>query len=150
MKTLITTFVIILVTSTLFAQDYATVDHSKIDTEYRRTTSKKTINRYSVSKLASEIYETSNFNYRNFLKDAEDSKKRYQIGTETYTKKELVKIFRKGARRSETVVEFEGYLTKINPQFLKGISEREAIDIFNKFRVGTFYAYIDSLPTGIL
>lgn len=149
MKALITIFALILFTSTLFAQDYVAVNNIEIETEYRRKSSKKTTTKSSVSILATEIYETSNFDYRKFLKDAEELKERYRIGSETFTKKELIKLFRKGTRRSETVIEFETYLLNINPQFLKGISKRESVAIFNKFREGTLHAYLDSLPNGI-
>ncbi|MDO1501630.1 hypothetical protein Q2T40_15960 [Winogradskyella maritima] len=149
MKTLITTIVTLLLTVTLTAQNYVAVNTSNFETDVRTVSTKKISKTKSVSALTLEIYETSNFEYRTFLKDAEDAKKRYQIGREIYTKKELVKIFRKGARRSENVIEFEEFLTDYNPKFLNNVSERETADIFTKFREGTLHAYLDKLPSGI-
>jgi hypothetical protein len=149
MKTLITTFAIILFTGSLLAQNYVAVNNNVIDTEFKKLPSKSVSKATSVSSFTTEIYGIASFQYRIFLKDAEDSKKYYQIGTEIYTKKELSKVFRKGAKRSENVIEFENYLTDINPIFLKDISKRETADIFTKFREGTLHAYLDSLPSGI-
>ncbi|WP_299130978.1 hypothetical protein [uncultured Winogradskyella sp.] len=149
MKTLITTIVTLLLTVTLTAQNHVAVNTLNYETDVRTVSTKKISEIESVSALTLEIYETSNFEYRNFLKDAEDSHKRYQIGQEIYTKKELVKIFRKGARRSENVIEFEEFLTDYNPKFLNNVSELETVDIFTKFREGTLHAYLDTLPSGI-
>lgn len=150
MKTLITTIATLLLTVNLTAQNYVAVNTSNYETDVRTVSTKKISKTKSVSALTLEIYETSNFEYRTFLKDAEDSKKRYKIGQEVYSKKELVKIFRKGAKRSENVIEFEEFLTDYNPDFLKNVSERESVDIYNKFREGTLHAYLDSLPSGII
>lgn len=150
MKTLITAFTVILFSSMSFAQTHVASHTIEMDTMYKSTSSKNTTKAASVSTLILEIYETSNFNYRTFLKNADASKAVYQINTETYTKKELTKIFRKGAKRNETVVEFEGYLNNMNPDFLKGISEKASVAVFNKFRKGTLHAYLDALPSDIL
>jgi hypothetical protein len=84
MKTLITIFALILFTSTLFAQDYVAINNIEIETEYRRKSSKKTTTKSSVSILATEIYETSNFDYRQFLKDAEELKETHKTIQKRY------------------------------------------------------------------
>lgn len=146
MKTIYTTTVTLLFSISLLSQNYVAVNDTGIETNsYTNKRSEVLSKTESIHNLTLEIYNDLNFDYQDFLEDSENSKTRYRVGNQNYSKKELIKIFRKGARRSENVFEFEKFLEGINPEFVPDISERESDAIYYKFREGTLHAYLDGL-----
>jgi hypothetical protein len=145
MKTLNTTIALLFFSITVFSQNYLVVNNSTTDNIYEKPRLRSIKKAKTIDSFTLEIYNNDDFDYRDFLSDSENSKVSYRIGTQSYTKKEIAKIFRKGARKSENIEEFEAYLNKINPKFVPNISERETEDIFTKFREGTLHAYLDEL-----
>ena len=149
MKTLIITTAILFFQSILFSQNYIVasnnVDNDRISFTRNRTISNSSVLAYM--SFTDEVNMDADFEYRDFLRDSKKSKKTYRIGTERYSKEELTKIFRKGARKSENSTDFETYLNAQNPKLVLSLSQNEIETLFQKFREGTFQAYLDSLPS---
>ena len=130
------------------SQNNVTVNNSGVDTNSSNSMKPKVLLKTpSFHKLIVEIYNAENFDYQDFLATSENSKMSYRVGNHSYSKKELAKVFRKAAKRSETVYEFEDHLNNINPQLILNLSDTKTIAIYRKFREGTFHAYVDELST---
>lgn len=152
MKTLIITSAILFFHVNLVSQNYIIASNTVDVQGLHFTKNKTTLNTLASAYLsfADEVTTKSNFEYRNFLRDSKKSNRTYLVGNKRYSKEELTKIFRKGARKSEDAKEFEVYLRKENPKLASLISQNEIEVLFHKFREGTLHAYLDSLPSSLI
>lgn len=148
MKTIYTTIALLFFSIGLQSQNYVAI-HTKVvdNNSFDDLKPRVFLKTKSINTLTLEIYNDQSFDYDQFLKDSENSITRYRAGNIIYTKRELIKIFRKGARKSENVLEFEKYLDGINSKIVPAISERESDAIFHKFREGRLHAYLDNLSS---
>jgi len=142
MKTIILTFALSMTFVTLNAQEY-TIVSNYLDTN------ENTTYKHSLSNFVSEVFSQETFKYREFLKESAVSKMNYKIGAHVFTKKELAKLMRKGARKSENLEAFENYLNDKNSKFTNYISREDLIQLFLTFRKGTLHQYLDDLASNL-
>jgi hypothetical protein len=137
MKNLILTFTLLAYSVSLSAQDYAVALNSD-----SRSASKieKGLNQFT-----SDILLNEEFKYRDFLRQSKTSKANFHSNGKTFTKKELTKLLRKSARSSGTYKEFQELLENTYPKFLRVLSDDEMHLLYERFRKGTFNAYIQNL-----
>lgn len=138
MKTPYITFFTILLTSTLLSQQYL-VSNTSTHYDGRHST--------SIPSFVVDVIDDTTFNYREFLDKNSDSQSLFRIGSERISKKELTKIFRKGSRKSESVEQFEGYLSNNYPRLSSQLSKMELKLLFEKFSQGTLNRYVNELPS---
>ena len=100
-----------------------------------------------LSSFTLEIIDNEAFKYRKFLNESKKSNDIYAVGDETYHKKELVKLLRKGGRTSKTVKQFINFLSRENYSLSKELSSVELELLYQKFRDGTLDEYLEELPS---
>ncbi len=149
MRTLLTTITFLIFATFSYSQTYIAANTSQLIDYNREYYSNTKPDHARTITFTGEILQKTDFNYTRLLEASENATTTYSIGNEIYRKKELLKVFRKGARRSENIAEFKHYLQDRNPKFLDQLSERDTEAIFDTFREGTLHAYIDNLPKHI-
>jgi len=139
MKNLISILVLITVSISLNAQDYAIVFPSTTRVE------SKNVNNNRLNDYASDVLLTKDFNYRDFLKSSKNSIVKFQINGKSITQSEFTKILRKGAKKSNSYIEFQQFLDSSYPQFSSVLSNGNKHLIYEKFNKGTFSSYFQDL-----
>lgn len=139
MKNLIPILVLITVSLSLNAQDYAMVFPASTKIE------SKNDNYTRLNDFASDVLLTKDFNYRDFLKSSKNSIVNFQLNGESFTKSEFTKILRKGAKKSDSYAEFQQFLNSSYPQFSSVLSNGNKHLIYEKFNKGTFNSYFQDL-----
>jgi|GEM_PF-5963874 len=143
MNYLYTTIALLLFSVSVTAQNFITVSN--------RVATPETISAsfHQISSFIFEIESEENFKYRAFLKEAKYSKKTYHISQERYTKRELVKLFRKAAIKADDGKEFRLLLTAENFNIANELSQEDMQSIFHLFRKDSLEKYLDDLSYGL-
>lgn len=100
-----------------------------------------------LSSFTLEVIDDDEFTYRDFLNKSKSSDDTYTIGKEKYSRRELTKLLRKGGRKSTTIKEFIGFLSKENYSLSKELERFELELLYSKFREGTLDKYLNELPS---
>ncbi len=141
MKTLFLTLALVVFSVSITAQGYTKISNTSLKTE----PSIAQIN--SSSNFTMDVLAKERFKYRDFLSKSRKSKENFQIGRKSYTKKQLVQLLRKNARKSVNQNEFNQFMIDENPQFTSYFSKEEMVLLYQKFREGTLNKYVDELAS---
>jgi len=101
----------------------------------------------SLSSFTTEIVTDKHFNYSTFLYESKKSKAIYRVANEQISKEQLVKIFRKGSRKSSNKDQFFNYLlTKYNSIYNQ-LSIEDLNMLYTNFKDKRVEMYLDELPS---
>ena len=130
---------ILLCTSNLTAQE---------DQRLAQTLDLKTLNgayrNGEVNQLISEIITDEDFKYRSALKKAKTNQKYYLIGRVKISETDLLKHFKKAARKSDSVAAFAGYFQNRNLDFITVLDQYVLEQLYNTLRQTTFNGFLDN------
>tara|TARA_R100000935_G_scaffold1772_3_gene5371 strand:- start:2130 stop:2549 length:420 start_codon:yes stop_codon:yes gene_type:complete len=135
MKNFILTFILLVYSVSLTAQDYAVVLNagSRIEKDS------------PLNKFTLDILSNKEFKYRDFLKQSKSSKVNFHLNGNTFTKTELTKLLRKSVRSAGSYKEFKPLFENTYPKFLRVLSDKDMTLLYEKFRKGTLNTYIQNL-----
>ncbi len=139
MKNLILTFILLVYSVSLTAQDYAVVLNA--DSRNGAKIEKDS----PLNKFTSDILSNKEFKYRDFLKQSKSSKVNFHLNGNTFTNTEFTKLLRKSARSAGSYKGFKQLLENTYPKFFRVLSDEEMHLLYQRFRKGTFNAYIQNL-----
>ncbi len=139
MKNLILTFILLVYSVSLTAQDYAVVLNA--DSRNGAKIEKDS----PLNKFTSDILSNKEFKYRDFLKQSKSSQLNFHLNGNTFTKTEFTKRLRKSARSAGSYKEFKQLLENTYSKFFRVLSDEEMHLLYERFRKGTFNAYIQNL-----
>jgi len=139
MKNLILTFIILVYSVSLTAQDYAVVlnadsrNEAKIEKDSR------------LNKFTSDILLNKDFKYRDFLKQSKSSKVNFRLNGNTLTEQQLTKFLRRNVRKAANYDEFQRFLETTSSQFDRILTREEMHLLYERFQGGTFSSYMKDL-----
>lgn len=103
------------------------------------------VNQHSLEKMVSKIVLNKNFKYRKALRKSKMSNKQFVFLNTTISEGEILKHFKRAARRSESVDEFIGYFYDRNLSFLMALDGNVIAGLYDTLRKTTFNGYLDEL-----
>jgi hypothetical protein len=146
MKTLFTISAILLLTFTGYAQqiEHEQIIHlDQVDLQVQKDKPEA----QTVYSIVREIEVEKDFDYREFLRMSRNENGNYILGVESFEKVELLKMLRKGARKSESVTEFKNYLDKTHPLLTINLEKSQLKTLYQKLRVQTLDEYLENWVT---
>lgn len=102
-------------------------------------------NQLTIEKMVSKIVLNKNFKYRKALRNSKLSDKQVVFLNASSSEEEILKHFKRAARRSESVDEFIGYFYDRNLSFLTSVDGNVIAALYDTFRKTTFNGYLDEL-----
>ena len=138
MKNLILTFIILVYSVSLTAQDYAVV----LNADSRNVTKIEVDS--ELKKYTSDILLNKGFNYRAFLKQTKNSKANFHFNGSILTEHQLTKLLRENVRKAANYTEFQQFL-QTSSQFNRVLKEREMQLLYERFKGGTINSYLQDL-----
>lgn len=102
-----------------------------------------TSNNPTIEKLISKIVLAENFKYRRTLKKARDSKRQYIFNERSISEVEVLKHYKKAARKSESSTQFINYFNDRNLAFLIETERSMVTTLYDNVRKTTFNGYLD-------
>jgi len=139
MKNLILTFIILVYSVSLTAQDYAVV----LNADSRNAAKIEKASR--LNKFTSDILLNKEFKYRDFLKQSKNSKNNFHLDGNTLTEHQLTKLLRKHVRKASSYEEFQRFLESTSSQFNRILTREEMHLLYERFQGGTFNSYMEDL-----
>mgnify|MGYP003109855567 FL=1 len=139
MKYVLSTIALLLISISVIAQNFITVSNSIATDEMVSSPS------HQISNFMVEVASENEFKYRNFLREAKNSEKIYEVGQDTFTKKELTKLLRRAAMKTNNLNEFKSFLATKNYSIANELSHQDMHSIFHLFRKNSFEKYLDDL-----
>ena len=139
MKNLILTFIILVYSVSLTAQDYAVV----LNADSRNGAKIEKGSR--LNKFTSDILLNKDFKYRDFLKQSKSSKINFHLNGNTLTEQQLTKLLRKHVRKAADYTEFQQFLENTSSQFNSVLTKEEMRLLYERFQGGTFTSYFEDL-----
>lgn len=100
-------------------------------------------NQHAFKKMVSKIVLNENFKYRKELKKSRLSKKQYIYSGTSVSETEILKHFKKAARRSDSVHEFISYFYDRNLPFLTSLDTDVISSLYDVIRKSTLNGYLD-------
>ncbi len=98
-----------------------------------------------ITSYSTKVISNENFKYRAFLRESRQSNEKFQIGQQHMSEKELTKLLRNCARKSNNPEEFKEYLMDSNPEFSNYFSDKQTQALYSKFKKGTLKQYVTDL-----
>lgn len=95
--------------------------------------------------LATQIAFRDDFKYRRELRKSRASKNRYHFSDTTISETEVLKHFKRAARKSESSGEFEGYFSERNLDFINTLDRKTVSGLYLSMRRYTLNGYLDGL-----
>lgn len=85
------------------------------------------------------------FRYRDAIRKAKKSSQQYEVSGTLISTKELLKIIKKGAHKSDNTEAFVLYLENRGLKFITTFDNQEKLKLYRVFRKYTFNGYLDRL-----
>lgn len=104
-------------------------------------------NQESFENLVCDIVLNENFQYRKTLKHSKASKKYYVFADKRISEVEILKYFKKAARKSESIQEFISYFYEKKINFMEFINHKDISALYKTFRKGTLNAYLQRIDS---
>lgn len=98
----------------------------------------------AVKNFVSDIISDTDFNYRKTLRESKSSQKYYTVGDVEITEANLLKQFKKAARKSDSPEAFTLYFKNINLNFVATLDQYVLEQLYNTIRQTTFYGFLDN------
>lgn len=95
--------------------------------------------------MVSKIILFENFKYREFLNESKVSDTYYNFSNNSISEVEILKHFKKAARRSESVDEFTSYFHDRNLSFIGMLDGNEISSLYTAIRKTSFNEYLNGL-----
>lgn len=99
----------------------------------------------SFKKMVSRIVTKTDFKYRKALRRAKDSQAHYVFSDKEISEVEILKHFKKAARKSESVAGFRNYFHDRQLSFIEVLNEKTVYNLYATFRATTFKGYLEEL-----
>ena len=96
----------------------------------------------ALKNFVSEIISDTDFNYRKTLKESKSSQKYYTEGDVEITEANLLKQFKKAARKSDSPEAFTLYFKNLNLNFVATLDQYAIEQLYNTIRQTTFYGFL--------
>ena len=111
------------------------VDLDTVNVNYKST---------AVNDFVSDIITDKDFKYRKALKESKSSNKYYRLGDVEITEANLLKHFKKAARKSDSAEAFALYFKNINLSFIAALDQYVIEQLYNTIRQTTFNGFLDN------
>jgi len=111
------------------------VDLDTVNVNYRST---------AVNDFVLEIITDKDFKYRKALKESKSSKRYYVVCDVEITEANLLKQFKKAARKSDSPEAFTLYFKNINLNFVAALDQYVIEQLYNTIRQTTFNGFLDN------
>ena len=98
---------------------------------------------YTIDKMISKIVSNENFKYRKTIRKARRSKRELIFNGQLISEVEVLKLFKKAARKSESVDEFINYFNDRNQILLIEIERSIIVNLYDNVRKTTLNGYLD-------
>ena len=146
-KLKIITIVILLFTVTsASSQDYAYVSTNEIKAiRSNRVNSNETLEAFTTYLLINSMTRGENFNYRQALRETRKNPTVISMGETNISSTELLKVFKRSARKTENSKAFKKLLHKKHGDLVKNLTEDQIDEIYTSFRSTTFNGLLDEL-----
>ena len=95
------------------------------------------------NQLVTKITSAKNFKYRKTLRNSKSINKEYYLDNVKISEADLLKHFKKAARKSESVEGFVSYFEKMDMGFLKLLDPYDLQQLYNVIRKTTFNGFLD-------
>lgn len=102
-------------------------------------------NHASFKKMVSTIVTRNDFKYRKALRRAKDSQAHYVFSGKEISEVEILKHFKKAARKAENVADFKRYFHDRQLSFIEVLNEKTVYNLYATFRATTFNGYLEEL-----
>ncbi|MEH6406920.1 MAG: hypothetical protein V7767_06555 [Leeuwenhoekiella sp.] len=100
-------------------------------------------NQQEFKNMVSKIVSNGNFRYRKTLRHSKAVNKQYKFSNVSISEVQILKHFKKAARRSESAEEFISYFQDRNLNFLDMLDGYAISSLYNTVRQTTFNGYMD-------
>jgi|SRR5690554_802434 len=99
----------------------------------------------SFKRMVSRIVTETDFKYRKALRRAKATGKRYVFSGKEISEVEILKHFKKAARKSDSADEFKNYFYDRELSFINVLSENTVNNLYATIRATTFNGYLEYL-----
>lgn len=99
----------------------------------------------SFKKMIFRIVTKTDFKYRKALRRAKDSQKHYVFSGKEISEVEILKHFKKAARKAENVADFKRYFHERQLSFIEVLNEKTVYNLYATIRATTFKGYLEEL-----
>lgn len=98
----------------------------------------------AVNRFVSDIITDKDFKYRKTLRKSKSSNKHYTLNDVEITEADLLKHFKKAARKSNSVAGFTQYFQNRNLSFIATLDQFVLEQLYNTIRQTTFNGFLDN------
>ena len=98
----------------------------------------------AVNRFVSDIITDKDFKYRKTLRKSKSSNKHYTLNDVEITEADLLKQFKKAARKSNSVAGFTQYFQNRNLSFIATLDQFVLEQLYNTIRQTTFNGFLDN------
>lgn len=99
----------------------------------------------SFKKMVSNIVPRNDFKYRKALRRAKAAQAHYVFSGKEISEVEILKHFKKAARKAENVADFKSYFHDRQLSFIEVLNEKTVYNLYASFRATTFKGYLEEL-----
>ncbi|MEH6656355.1 hypothetical protein [Leeuwenhoekiella marinoflava] len=121
---------------------------AQTDQRFANTVNLDTVNLDSrsvaINQFVSDIITDKDFKYRKALRESKSSKKHYTLNNFEITETDLLKHFKKAARKSDSVAGFARYFQNRNLSFIAALDQYVLEQLYNTIRQTTFNGFLDN------
>tara|TARA_R110002012_G_scaffold295173_2_gene491597 strand:- start:379 stop:849 length:471 start_codon:yes stop_codon:yes gene_type:complete len=136
----------LLISSNIYAQYYAYAEPNEIKANMvSRVQPNVQLEAYTTYLLISSMVEDVRFKYRKALRESKENPRVITIGTMSISSTELLKAFKKAARKADNSEEFTSVLFRKNRFLESHLTNGQIEELYISFRGTTFNGLLDEL-----
>lgn len=106
-------------------------------------------NQQSFKNMVCDIVFDQNFKYRKALRKSRLTKKEYVFSHKKVSETDILRQFKRSARKAETVSDFRDHIYRNDMEFIELLDMRDIRFLYVNFRKGTFNNYLSELDAAI-